>query len=54
MTTLMVERYYYGIANYFDYKRITRSTKGKKTEIHKGIDPLIEIGEGASVDEKRH
>jgi len=54
MTALTVERNYHGTANYFDYNRITRSSKDKKTEIYKEIDSLIEIGGGASVDGKRH
>jgi len=54
MTTLTVNSNYYGTMNYVDYKRINRSVKDKKIEIHKEIDPLIEIGGGASVDGKRH
>jgi len=54
MTTLTVDCNYYGTTNYVDYKRISRSAKDRKTEIHKGIDPLIKIRGGASMDGKRH
>jgi len=50
MTTLTVDNNYYGTTNYIDYKRIIRSTKDRKIEIHKRIDPLIEIGGVASVE----
>jgi len=53
MTILTVDSNYYGTTNYVDYKRINRSVKDRKIEIHKGIDSLIKIG-GASVDEKKH
>jgi len=54
MRTLTVDNNYYDTTNYIDYKRITRSTKHRKIEIYKGINPLIVIEGVASVDGKRH